>query len=185
MIKNHDRSGWFGASDTAMIMGNWNTKSFCKWWFEKLGVKQNKFTSESMMAGTAYEHLILDYLGIRKRDRQIKKRSYRLRVNLDGEDKTTIYEVKTHIKEVFKVTNPYWQQAQVESFATRKKVVIVSYHLSLDHYNNYFLPIEKERLFFHPIEYDQDWVELKYLKRLEYLAYCLRKNKIPTLEVIK
>ena len=37
MIHNQDRSGWFGASDTARIMGNWNTQTFARWWGEKLG----------------------------------------------------------------------------------------------------------------------------------------------------
>ena len=37
MIHNHDRSGWFGASDTSTIMGNWATETFRKWWLEKLG----------------------------------------------------------------------------------------------------------------------------------------------------
>lgn len=35
MISNHDRSGWIGASDTAMVMGNWDTETFRRWWATK------------------------------------------------------------------------------------------------------------------------------------------------------
>jgi hypothetical protein len=41
MIKNQDRSKWFGASDTSMIMGNWQTKTFNDWWMVKLGITTN------------------------------------------------------------------------------------------------------------------------------------------------
>ena len=73
MIHNQDRSGWFGASDTARIMGNWNTQTFARWWGEKLGMFSNDFKTPAMMAGTAYEHRILDAIGIRQRDRQIRR----------------------------------------------------------------------------------------------------------------
>ncbi len=56
MISNHDRSGWFGASDTATIMGNYNTATFKKWWLEKMGIRQSTFTNKAMKAGTHYEH---------------------------------------------------------------------------------------------------------------------------------
>lgn len=58
MIHNHDRSGWFGASDTSTIMGNWATETFRKWWLEKLGLRENRFHTPAMQAGTAYEHRI-------------------------------------------------------------------------------------------------------------------------------
>lgn len=48
MIRNHDRSGWFGASDTATIMGNWNTDTFRRWWLVKLGVRKDRFVTPSM-----------------------------------------------------------------------------------------------------------------------------------------
>lgn len=74
MIKNKSRAGWFGASDTATIMGNWQTKTFAAWWMVKLGLAENNFTNIYLAAGTAYEHRILDALGVKKRDRQIKIR---------------------------------------------------------------------------------------------------------------
>ena len=118
MIRNHDRSGWFGASDTATIMGNWNTDTFSRWWLVKLGVRKDRFVTPSMQCGTAYEHKILDALRVKIRDRQIRIRSLRLRVNYDGESRQLITEVKTHSKPVFKVTKAYWQQCQVEMFAS-------------------------------------------------------------------
>ena len=39
MIASKDRSGYFGASDVDKIVGNYNTKSFKKWWLEKIGIE--------------------------------------------------------------------------------------------------------------------------------------------------
>ena len=41
MIQSQDRSGYIGASDTSMVVGNWNRKTFEKWWLEKLGLNKN------------------------------------------------------------------------------------------------------------------------------------------------
>ena len=53
MIKSHDRSGWFGASDTGRVMGRWDGKSFEKWWLVKLGVRSEDFATEAMKTGTS------------------------------------------------------------------------------------------------------------------------------------
>lgn len=178
MIRTQDRSGWIGASDTAMVMSNWKTKTWRHWWAVKLGITSDHITTAAMRVGTYYEHPILDALGIRRRDRQIKIRRLRLRVNLDGEDKL-IHEVKTHTAEVFKVSKAYWQQAQVEMFAARKPLVINAYRVTEEEYRNYFLPIDPERLTEHPIAYDAAWVKEQYLPRLKILAQCLRKGVFP------
>lgn len=178
MITSKDRSSWIGASDTAMVMANWKTPTWHKWWAVKLGVATNNITTAAMRVGTYYEHPILDALGIRRRDRQIKIRRLRLRVNLDGED-ATIHEVKTHSSEIFKVSKSYWQQAQVEMFAARKPLVINAYRVTEEEYKNYFLPIDPERLSEHPIEYDRAWIKEQYLPRLKILARALRKGVYP------
>jgi hypothetical protein len=178
MIRNHDRSGWFGASDTHYIMGNWNTQTFSLWWLEKLGLRKNSFTSRAMQTGSAYEHRILDALGVKKRDRQIKIRRYRLRVNLDGEDEI-IHEVKTYSGDTFKITPSYWQQAQVQTFAAHKAVVFNAYRLTEDDYRNWFNEIDINRLSEHPVEYAPAWINAEYLPRLRYLAHCLRKKVFP------
>lgn len=146
MIHDHDRSGWFGASDTAAIMGRWDTKTFRSFWLQKLGVNRDHFSTLEMDTGSAYEHRILEYIGIRKMDRQIKIRRLRLRVNLDGEDAQEISEVKTHKGESFKVSRAYWMQAQVEMFAAKKALRIVAYHLEPEDYRNWFREIEDDRL---------------------------------------
>lgn len=178
MIRNKDRSGWIGASDTAMVMANWTTPTWHKWWSTKLGIATSNITTTAMLAGTHYEHRILDALGVKKRDRQIKIRRLRLRVNLDGED-SIIHEVKTHKSEVFKVSRSYWMQAQVEMMATGKPLVINAYRLTDAEYENFFLPIDKERLTEHPIEIDTDWLAYAYLPRLKVLAACLKKGVFP------
>ncbi len=179
MIKSKDRSGWIGASDTAMVMGNWNTATFQKWWMTKLGLRRDTFTTPAMQAGTHYEHRILDFLGIRRRDRQIKKRKLRLRVNLDGEDRITICEIKTHKSEQFKFSRAYWMQAQVEMFVTGKRLFIVAYRLTDAEYRNYFLPIDKARLSAFHVRYDPTWIDKEYLPRLRILAEALRKGVFP------
>lgn len=179
MIRSQDRSGWFGASDTNTIMGNWQTKTFARFWLEKMGLVHGGYVSPAMMAGTYYEHRILDYLGIARRDRQIKIRRYKLRVNLDGET-SVIHEVKTHSSQ-FKLSTAYWRQAQVEMFAARKPLEIVAYRLLPEDYNNYFNEIDPARLSRHPVEYDPVWLENEYLPRLRYLAYCLKRCKTPIL----
>lgn len=172
MIHSKDRSGWFGASDTSIICGKWNTKTFERWWLVKLGVTTNDFESIQMKTGTALEHRILQSIGVTKMDRQIRIRRYRLRVNLDGES-DIIHEVKTHGNEKFKLTTPYWQQAQVEMFATGKGLEIVAYRLLPEDYKNWFLPIESDRIERIPVVYDPSWIHDVYLPRLIVLRDCL------------
>ena len=145
MIQSQDRSGYIGASDTSYVVGNWKTKSFEKWWLEKLGIAKNDFSNEAIKAGNNYEHKILEALNIEglQTDKQIIED--RLRVNLDGNTETCIYEVKTHnADKEFKVSKQYWRQAQVEMYASNiKKLYIVAYSLIESDYKNYFNEIDK------------------------------------------
>lgn len=183
MIHNKSRAGWIGASDSATVMGNWETKTFADWWNVKLGLAESSFSNQYTAAGTAYEHRILDALGVKGRDRQIRirrigKYRVRLRVNLDGED-DIIHEVKTHKTEKFTVSKAYWQQAQVEMFATKKRLVIDAYRLLPDDYENFFNPIDERRLSRHQVAYDASWVEREYLPRLVYLSRCMKEGRFP------
>lgn len=182
MIHSHDRSGWFGASDTHYIVGNWNTKTFEKWWLEKLGAARTEFSNRYTAAGTYYEHAILDSLGIPlRKDAQIKIRKYRLRVNLDGDTSEAVYEVKTHkADKPFRITKAYYGQIQVEMFAKRcRHGYFVAYGLCEEDYGNYFNPIDKSRLQIITVDYDEDWIFGVYLPRLKYLSKCLKKGVFP------
>ena len=64
MIQSQDRSGWIGASDVQFVIGNWRTKTWEKWWMEKLGISQGHFDNKYTLAGTNWEHRILDSLGL-------------------------------------------------------------------------------------------------------------------------
>ena len=185
MIHSKDRSGWFGASDTAIICGNWNTKTFKQWWLIKLGISQSNFESLQMKTGTAYEHRILKTIGVTKLDRQIRIRSLRLRVNLDGESRKLVHEVKTYGGEKFRVSKPYWQQAQVEMFATGKELEIVSYRLLPEDYKNWFLPIDQGRIGRIGIDYDSTWISDTYLPRLLVLRDCLIYRKWPEVRYVR
>lgn len=125
------------------------------------------------------EHRILAAMGISRRDRQIKRRRLRLRVNLDGETREEIHEVKTYGGDQFRVSRAYWMQAQIEMFAAGKPLVIDAYRLEPEDYRNWFRPIDPTRLSAHPVAYDRAWVDTEYLPRLEILAEALRKGVFP------
>ena len=184
MIASNDRSGYFGASDTSYIIGNWETKSFYNWWLVKLGLHKIDFTNDAMKAGTNYEHKILDSLDIKglEKDKQIILD--RLRVNLDGNTSEKIYEVKTYRYEKgFKVPKTYINQVNVQMYAFNiKNAVIVAYGLLENEYNNYFCEIDKDRISIHEIKYDAAFIEDEYLPKLEYLTSCLKLGKFPKKE---
>lgn len=185
MIHDHDRSGWFGASDVSYIVGNWTTKSFESWWRVKQGLEVNSFTNDAMLAGTYKERQILESLRLPLTyDRQILIDRLRLRVNLDGERDGIIYECKTYNAEkVFRVPKKYREQVNVQMYATGfREAYIVAYGLEEADYNNFYRDIDEKRLQLIPIEYDDDWVEEVFLPRLKYLAECLTEGRFPLTE---
>ena len=185
MISTQDRSGWFGASDTSYIMGNWKTKTFKNWWMSKLGINTSHYTSVAMNAGTYYEHAILDVVGVPRKDHQIILPEYKLRINYDGDGFGRIDEIKTHSQDKpFKVTKGYLQQVRVQMFGKLKteKVMpearIWAYGLLPEDYRNFFNAIDRERLKAYPIEYDKAFIE-KYLVRILYLKDCMERGVMP------
>lgn len=180
MIKDHSRAGWVGASDTRYLMSSWDGKTFASFMMEKLGLVDKSFSSARMAAGTHWEHRILNALDIPRKDRQIRRRRLRLRVNLDGEDSTTVYEVKTHESEEFEVSRAYWEQCQVERFATGKEVCILAYRLHPEDITNYYRDFDEERVSIHPIDYDPEWIREEYLPRLRIVARCIRRREWPS-----
>lgn len=183
MIDTKDRSGWFGASDTDRIIGNFDTKTFIDWWLTKEGVTSNNFESAEMNAGTHWEHRILEYVNEDiEMDKQILIPELRLRINLDGNTEETIYECKTYkaIK-TFKVPLKYKRQVWVQMFGSKlKKAYIVAYGLTENDYKNYLAPLDKNRLELFEIEYNEDFINNIYLPRLRYLVHCLNSGLFPT-----
>ena len=185
MISSQDRSYYIGASDTSMVVGNWNTESWKTWWLEKLGIHKSTLSTLAMKTGNNYEHKILDSLEIEglEKDKQII--IDRLRVNLDGNTKDCIYEVKTHNAEKsFKVSKQYWRQAQVEMYASEiHKLYIVAYALEENDYKNYFNKIDKNRVQLIPVEYDENFINNEYLPKLKILSKCLKRGGFPCKQV--
>ena len=187
MIKSQDRSKWFGASDVKHIMGNWATSTFMNWWQVKIGIKSNDIKTVPMIAGTNIEHrLAYNYAETHDvkitTDRQVRIRSLRLRVNLDCETKDGIQEIKTHkqTEGTWKMPVEYGWQVQVQMFATKKrKACIYAYALIDEDYDNFYLPIDNNRIDEIPIEYNEEWVNCEFLPRIKYLASCLKKKKTP------
>lgn len=181
MIASQDRSYYIGASDTSMVVGNWTTKTFEKWWLEKLGLNKNDLKTEAMQTGTNYEHKILEALGIENLEKDKQIIIDRLRVNLDGNTDTCIFEVKTHnIEKEFKVSKQYWRQAQVEMFASNiHKLYIVAYGLQEDDYKNFFNTIDKDRIKLLQVDYDEKFITEEYIPKLEILTRCLKEGVFP------
>jgi hypothetical protein len=181
LIQSQDRSYYVGASDTSMVVGNWKTKTFEKWWLEKLGLNKNNFSTEATKAGNNYEHKILNALNIEDLEKDKQIIIDRLRVNLDGNTNTCIYEVKTHnANKEFKVSKQYWRQAQVEMYASNiKKLFIVAYALQEKDYINFFNEIDKNRIKMLEIEYDESFIKNEYLPKLEILTKCLKEGGYP------
>lgn len=182
MIASKDRSYYFGASDVSNIIGKWSSKTWQKWWMQKIGINTDHFENKYTMAGTAFEHRILESLGIpMELDKQIILEDLRLRVNLDGNTKNCIYECKTFIFEKgFKLPKKYINQVQVQMFASGiRKAKIIAYGLKDEDYNNFFKPIDKERTFEFEIEYDEHWIETAFLPKLRILVDCLKRGVMP------
>ena len=150
-----------------------------------MGVARNDIETIAMNAGTHKEHQILEYVSpFMETDKQILLPDLKLRINLDGNVGKHIYEVKTHSAEKdFKPSKKYIQQVIVQMYALQSNEAdIVSYGLTEEDYKNYFLPIDPERLKYHPIASDEKWIWTTFLPRIRYLAYCLDKGILPDRE---
>ena len=182
MIASKDRSGYFGASDTDKIIGNWKTKTWFNWWMQKIGIDNSHFDNQYTLAGTHYEHRILESLGLpMELDKQIVVEELLLRVNLDGNTTDCIYECKTTQDEKeFKMPKKYINQVQVQMFASGiHRAVIVVYQLKSEDYDNFFHAIDPGRRMEFVVDYDEHWINTVYLPKLRILADCLKKGVLP------
>lgn len=184
MIANHDRSGYIGASDVQYVIGNWKTKTWEKWWMQKLGINQDHFDNEFTKAGTNWEHRILDSLHLPdlQKDAQYIIEDLRLRVNLDGNQPHRIKEVKTYQWEKGwkKTPQKYINQVQVQMFGSKIfGADIVSYGLLPEDYKNYLRELDPGRLKEIPVAYDPKWIEQVYLPKHMILADCLKRGVFP------
>lgn len=183
MIQDHDRSGWFGASDVGFITGNWKTKTWLNWWMQKIGVNRDHFDNRYTLAGTHFEHKILESLGIpgMRLDEQIIHEYLKLRVNYDGLTDDCTWECKTYqMAKGWKFHKKYWQQVQVQMYAkgiTKGKVV--AYGLEEADYNNFLRPVDKSRIIIEDVKLDSVWINTVFLPRLRVLARCLKDGVLP------
>ena len=184
MITDHDRSGYIGASDVQFVVGNWKTKTWEKWWMQKLGINTDHFDNQYTLAGTNWEHRILENLHLPdlEMDKQIIIEDLRLRVNLDGNTPFRIKEVKTYQWEKGwkKTPQKYINQAQVQMFASNiHEADIVAYGLEPEDYINYLRAFDPRRLQEIPVVYDPRWVEEVYLPKHMILCDCLKRGVFP------
>lgn len=192
MIKDLDRSGYFGASDTKFIMrDNHQTKSWIEWWETKLGSNVNRVDNKYTRAGNIWEHPIIQSIddGI-ETDGQIIIEDKLLRVNYDGYKDGVIYEIKTHhVDNEFKVTKDYYGQCQVEMYVYQEmsekwflppfsKLYLVHYPLYDEDYYTFDPIVDPNRLSHDEIEYDPKFIK-DYLRRLKKLTKALKERKYP------
>ena len=184
MIASQDRSGYIGASDTDKVIGNWKTKTWEKWWMQKIGINTDHFDNRYTIAGTHWEHRILDSLELPdlEKDKQIIIEDLRLRVNLDGNTPLRIKEVKTYQwAKGWKTPQKYINQVQVQMFGSGiHEADIVTYGLEEADYDNFFRDVDPERRQEIPVVYDPKWIETVYLPRLRILADCLKRGVFPS-----
>ena len=184
MITDHDRSGYFGASDVQYVIGNWKTPTWAKWWRQKLGYNNDHFENRYTIAGTNWEHRILDSLNLPdlQKDAQFIIEELKLRVNLDGNQPNRIKEVKTYqwAKGWKKTPEKYINQVQVQMFGSKIfGADIVAYGLEEADYNNFLRDVDPRRLQQIPVVYDQRWIENTYLPKHRILLDCLRRGAFP------
>ena len=197
MIHSMDRSGYFGASDTAKIMAkNHDTMTWKRWWDTKLGAPAEQFSNKYTRAGEVWEHPILKVIHEdMTMDGQIIKEDSLLRVNYDGYMDGTIYEIKTHgADKIFSISGhkDYWMQCQVEMYVYQemaeqwflpkfKQLYLVSYALDADDYEADYgeAHVNANKLVYHKIDYDKSWIKGEYLPALKPLVRALKKGKFP------
>lgn len=186
MITNTDRSGWFGASDTHILMGNWETETFKKFWLVKLGVIQDNFSNRYTEAGNLLEIPIIRAIE-RSEGRKIKlgrrpvyRKDILLRANYDGLCDTVV-EIKTSKNGFRDVPKSYWMQCQALLLATkRKEAELYMYKMEeIDYICPWYADIDVRRLKKFSIPLDVKWIEEIYFPRMRYLAHCLRERRYP------
>lgn len=202
MITDFDRSGIIGASDTDYVVGNWTTKTFDRWWMEKVGlIEHEQVDNIYTTAGTLFEIPVLECMesaeGIAiEKGQRVAWDNERVVVNLDGNTLDTIYEVKcVGIDKAMdypqNVPIKYWRQVQVQMLVTGiRKAYIVAYGLLGRDYEMIqsgqvptVLDIEYERIFCKPINYDDEWLG-EYQRKVNYLTRCLDTGEYPRAEEI-
>lgn len=188
MIHDHDRSGYFGASDTYNVMAdNRDTKTWQNFWYEKLGAKSTFTGNEYTRAGTRYEHPILEAIDEHMvMDGQLIIEDLKVRVNYDGWKDGIIYEVKTYDpKHEFRITDKYWMQVQVEMFVYKElaeewflppfqKLYICSYPLTEADRDAAEPHVDPNKINYEEVKYDEKFIA-KYKRRVKRLARKLRK----------
>ncbi len=150
---------------------------------QKLGINQDHFDNKYTIAGTNWEHRILDSLHLPnlEKDKQCIIEELKLRVNLDGNLPDRIKEVKTYQWEKgWKTPQKYINQVQVQMFGSKIfGADIVAYGLEEADYRNFFRQIDPRRLQQVPVDYDPNWIETVYLPKHRVLADCMRRGVFP------
>ena len=151
---------------------------------QKLGINADHFDNKYTIAGTNWEHRILESLQLPnlEMDKQIIIEDLKLRVNLDGNTPHRIKEVKTYQWEKGwkKTPQKYINQVNVQMFGSKIfEADIVAYGLEPADYDNFLRALDPRRLQEIPVAYDHKWMETIYLPKHMILADCLKRGVFP------
>lgn len=187
-----DRWRYVGGSEANMIYMNYNTKTFKKWWSNKLaGLPEREFNNKRMSVGTILEHDIIDLyeqknnvVGIR----EASKVKGIARANTDYILGDKVSDVKATEKafEWFlneRVPINYKRQLIHYMYVFElNKASIIAYQVDDELLNEPFQELNENKLFEIPVKItEKDITEHK--KRLDYLEHCRDMNVFP--EVVK
>jgi len=193
MITDFDRAFTFGASDTHYFFMNRKTKTFKEWWDVKMGFSEsNVIENKYIIAGTMLEEPVVACinfnlnLGIITPPTYIWSENPKLKVNLDGLYLGINHEVKTVGFDKWLLAKPdikHWQQVQVQMLVSKTTRTSLDYYGVMDYeYEISYLvdpDIDFARIRMDEIEYDEEWIEIKYLSELEYLTFCMDTGNFP------
>lgn len=185
LLHDFDRSYYIGSSDVRYVMGRWSGKSFENWYLEKMGSYRGHFSNRFTRAGNTWEHPILYALGIPglQMDSQFVLEPIRLRVNLDGNTPSCIYEVKTYrLRRGYNREKWHEWQLQVQMYASGiHRGELVVYGLDEADYVR-MARVDPGRLRRVPVAYDIQWLERCYLPRHRALVQCLIEGRFPSVQ---
>ena len=183
-----NRGLYIGGSEANMIYMGYHTKTFKKWWTQKLlGVHLPSHSNRNMSVGTILEHEILDlyeFINQVKGERGLSKIKGIARGNTD-------YIIDGKVVDVKATKSAYdWFLSGTVPIAYRRQLIhycyvfglskasILAYQVDDDLLVNPFQELDEKKLFEIEVEITSDKLK-EHERRLNILEECRDKNEFP------
>ncbi len=184
----NDRHKFIGGSEANMIYLNYKSKTFVKWWSEKLaGVPSEPYNNLSMSVGTILEHDVVDLYesvhGVKGiRDKQEIKGIARANTDYIISGKVSDVKVTTKAFEWYlkdKVPLNYKRQLiHYLHVFDYDQASIIAYQVDDGVMENPFGELSQGRLYEIEVPISAKEIE-EHKKKLEYLSFCKEMNIFP------